>query len=212
MSMNKARLLLRAAGILAPAACLLMITAGSSGAATAPPTPGPAGPLVAGTMQPLLAYKQCVSGGPDAHDNHVAHVLSGIRSPRLDAPSGYQISCAAAIVAEVKHDKLTERAGVIAVTTAITESSLHDYTQADNGTSLGLFQQQTSEGWGTPAQVEDPAHSTNSFLSVMKQFYPDNRWEKGDIGDICQAVQRSGDPGAYDPEVDAATKIVGQLW
>ena len=75
-----------------------------------------------------------------------------------------------------------------------------------------LFQQQTSEGWGTPAQVEDPAHSTNSFLSVMKQFYPDNRWEKGDIGDICQAVQRSGDPGAYDPEVDAATKIVGQLW
>jgi hypothetical protein len=163
-------------------------------------------------MQPELAYKQCVSGGPDAHDNHVAHVLAGIRSPRLDAPSGYQISCAAAIVAEVKHDKLSERAGVIAVTTAITESSLHDYTQADNGTSLGLFQQQTSEGWGTPAQVEDPAHATNSFLSVMKQFYPDSRWQKGDIGAICQAVQRSGDPGAYDPEVSAATKIVGQLW
>lgn len=163
-------------------------------------------------MQPELAYKQCVSGGPDAHDNHVAHVLSGIRSPRLDAPSGYQISCAAAIVAEVKHDKLSERAAVIAVTTATAESSLHDYTQADNGTSLGLFQQQTSEGWGTPAQVEDPAHSINSFLSVMKQFYPDNHWQQGDIGAICQAVQRSGDPGAYDPEVSAATKIVGQLW
>lgn len=212
MSTSKSRLLLRAAGVLLPATCLLLITAGTSGAATPPATPGPAGPPVASAMQPQLAYRQCVKGGADAHDQHVAHLLSGIRSPRLDAPSGYQISCAAAIVAEVKHDKLSERAAVIAVTTATTESSLFDYTQADNGTSLGLFQQQTSEGWGTPAQVEDPAHATNSFLSVMKQFYPDNRWEKGDIGAICQAVQRSGDPGAYDPEVDAATKIVGKLW
>ncbi len=185
----------------------------STAATAAPTVPGPAGPPVAGILQPLLASKPCVKGGPSATDKAIAKALAGkISSPRLDSPDAGQVSCARIIAQTVKGDKLEERAAVIAVTTAITESSLHDYTVADNGTSLGLYQQQTSEGWGTPAQVEDPAYSTNSFLKVMKQFYPDNKWKSGDIGAICQAVQRSADPGAYDPEVKAATTIVDKVW
>ena len=196
----------RAVPLLLAGACATLALATT--ATAAPAVPGPAGP-----MAPALASKDCVKGGPTAADTAVAKALAGkISSPRLDSPNAGQISCARAIVAAIKKDKLVERAAVISVTTAITESSLHDYTVADNGTSLGLYQQQTSEGWGTPAQVEDPAYSTNSFIKVMKQFYPNNKWESGDIGAICQAVQRSGDPGAYDPEVKAATTIVAKLW
>lgn len=212
MLSQKFTLCARAATVVAGAASMLISFAGPSGADTAP-TPGPAGAPVSSVMQPLLKYKQCVKSGPDAHDKHVAHELAGkIKSPRLDSPSPYQISCARAIIAEVKKERLIKRAGVIAVTTAITESSLHDYTQVSDGTSLGLYQQQTSEGWGSPSQVEDPAHSTHSFLHVMQQFYKNGKWKHGDIGRICQAVQRSAVPGAYDPEVSAATKIVNRLW
>lgn len=208
---KKPRFFSRAVPLLLSAACATLALA--TAATAAPDVPGPAGPPVAGTMQPALASKDCVKGGPTTTDKAIAKELAGkISSPRLDSPNAGQISCARIIAQTVKNDKLIERAAVIAVTTAITESSLHDYTQADNGTSLGLYQQQTSEGWGTPAQVEDPVYSTNSFIKVMKQFYPNNKWESGDIGAICQAVQRSADPGAYDPEVKAATTIVAKLW
>ena len=202
----------RSLSLLVVAGGLALGLSGQAFAASAP-VPGPAGAPVAAAMQPLLASKQCAAHGPSASDKAIAKALAGkIHTPRLDSPDAGQISCARAIVAEVKKDKLDKRAAVIAVTTAVAESGLHDYTQADNGTSLGLFQQQTSEGWGTAAQVENPAYATNAFLTVMRQFYPDNRWQKGDIGDICQAVQRSGDPGAYDPEVPAANPIVAKLW
>ena len=208
---TKAMSLSRAVPLLLGAACAALALSTTATAATA--VPGPAGAPVAGSMQPALASKDCVKGGPTATDKSIAKALAGkISSPRLDSPDAGQVSCARIIAQTAKGDKLEERAAVIAVTTAITESSLHDYTVADNGTSLGLYQQQTSEGWGTPAQVEDPAYSTNSFLKVMKQFYPDNKWESGDIGAICQAVQRSADPGAYDPEVKAATTIVDKVW
>lgn len=211
MSGLKVTSLSRAVPLLLGAACAVLAL--STTATAAPAVPGPAGAPVAGPLAPALASKDCVQGGPTATDKAVAKALAGkISSPRLDSPNAGQVSCARIITQTVKNDKLVERAAIIAVTTAITESSLHDYTQADNGTSLGLYQQQTSEGWGSPAQVEDPVHSTNSFLNVMKQFYPDNKWKSGDIGAICQAVQRSADPGAYDPEVKAATTIVGKLW
>ena len=58
-----------------------------------------------------------------------------------------------AAVAAARH--LPERAVVIAVATALQETHLRNLPYGDRD-SLGLFQQRPSQGWGTPAQVQDP--------------------------------------------------------
>jgi hypothetical protein len=107
---------------------------------------------------------------------------------------------------------LAKRAAVIAITTAITESSLHNYTEAVDHDSLGLFQQRPSQGWGTPAQLTDPVYATNAFLNAMLRKYPNNSWMSGDIGAICQRVQVSAYPDAYSVEVHDAQLLANALW
>src|SRR5262249_5987750 len=147
-----------------------------------------------------LSYADCVSGGATAADSALAASLApNMNGDRLgSAINGYNVSCARAIVAATRSRALAERAAVIAVTTAITESTLHDYTQSDDYDSLGLFQQRPSQGWGTAAQVTDPTYATNAFLTAMLNKYPNNGWMSGDIGAICQTVQVSAVPDAYD--------------
>lgn len=135
-----------------------------------------------------------------------------LNGPRLGrAVDADRVACAHVIIETVKRRGLAQRAAVIAVTTAITESGLLNVTYGDRD-SLGLFQQRPSQGWGTPAQVMDPIHATNAFLNAMLRKYPDNSWMSGPIGPICQRVQVSGDPGAYAPEVHDAQLLVDSLW
>jgi hypothetical protein len=111
-----------------------------------------------------------------------------------------------------KHQGLAQRAAVIAITTAITESTLHNYTEASDHDSLGLFQQRPSQGWGTPAQITNPVFATNAFLNRMRSKFPNNSWMKGDIGAICQRVQVSKYPDAYAREVHDAQLLVTAMW
>ncbi len=136
--------------------------------------------------------------------------LTGRRLGR--AVTGYNVSCARAIVRHVIGRGLPQRAAVIAVTTAITESTLHNYTVAVDHDSLGLFQQRPSMGWGEPAQLVDPGFATNAFLNKMLRAYPANGWMTGDIGQISQRVQVSAYPAAYRPEMLDAQLIVAALW
>jgi hypothetical protein len=183
--------------------------------------PGPAGPPVVGnkgnhpgTVMPMLASKDCVSGGPTTADAQLASQLSGqFNTPRMgNSINAGQVSCARVIVNTVHSDQLAERAALLAVMTAMTESTLHDYTESADLDSLGLYQQRPSQGWGTTSQVTDPVYSTNSFLNVMQSMYPNNSWMSGDPGAICQAVQRSAYPDAYDAEEPAAQVVVQALW
>ncbi len=50
---------------------------------------------------------------------------------------------------------------------AYTESGLVDLGPAAGSDSLGLFQQRASQGWGTPAEEEDPASATAMFVSAL---------------------------------------------
>ncbi|TWE12320.1 hypothetical protein [Rudaeicoccus suwonensis] len=189
----------------------------ASGAPFTPSRAGSTGPQVgprsiAGSA--ALPFANCEASGPSASDNAIATRLAPqINTPRLSGITGYQVSCARAIVAATQALKLDQRAAVIAVTTAMTESTLHDYTASDNLDSLGLYQQRASEGWGTPAQEENPADASDMFLDRMQADFP-TTWNLSstDIGSICQGVQRSGDPGAYDPEAAAAALVVNALW
>jgi hypothetical protein len=176
--------------------------------------PGPAGPPVPAKLAATIAYAPCVPGGPTAQDGTVANNLrSQMNGRRLGRSlNAYNVSCARVITATARNRGLHPRAAVIAVTTAITESTLHNYTQAVDHDSLGLFQQRPSQGWGTPAQVTNPVYATNAFLNAMIRRYPNNAWMSGDIGTICQAVQRSAYPAAYRYEVHDAQLLVNTLW
>jgi hypothetical protein len=160
-----------------------------------------------------LAYAKCTPDGPTAADTALANRLrpkmNGHRLGR--SINGDNICCARVIVTTTQKRGLHPRAAVIAMTTAIAESTLHNYTEAGDHDSLGLFQQRPSQGWGTPAQITNPVYATNKFLDAMLRKYPKNSWMNGDIGSICQRVQVSAFPDAYTPEVHDAQLIVDAL-
>lgn len=134
-----------------------------------------------------------------------------MQTDRMSGMDGGQVSCARVITQVAQSDGLSQRAAVIAVTTAMAESTLHDYTTAVDLDSLGLFQQRPSQGWGTASQVTDPVYATNKFLSVMQAKYPNGSWQTGDIGAICQAVQVLALPDEYDKQVAAAQTVVNAV-
>jgi hypothetical protein len=102
---------------------------------------------------------------------------------------------------------LAPRAVSIALTTAFQESGIRNLDYGDRD-SLGMFQQRPSQGWGTPEQVMDPYYSTAKFFDVMVTV---TDWPTADIGDVAQAVQRSGFPDAYDKHIETAKKLASAL-
>lgn len=97
-------------------------------------------------------------------------------------------------------------AAVIAVATAMQESSLINLTSATNYDSLGLFQQRPSMGWGTASQLTDPVYATNAFLAALTTYAPN--YESHALWVSAQAVQRSGFPTAYAQWQDQAATMV----
>ncbi|MFG1604941.1 FG-GAP repeat domain-containing protein [Actinoplanes sp. NPDC049265] len=164
--------------------------------------------------QTRIPSAPCQPDGVAPADTEIAGrlrpLMTGVRLG--SSLTGYSVSCARAIVSNVQNRGMEQRAAVIAVATAITESTLHNYTTAVDKDSLGLFQQRPSQGWGRPGQLVDPRFATNAFLSSMVSKHPGGTWRVGDIGQICQRVQRSAYPGAYTPEVHDAQLLVTTLW
>src|SRR3954451_19350778 len=114
---------------------------------------------------------------------------------------------AATIVGVTLRQGLPQRASVIAVATALQESSLYNLDHGDRD-SLGLFQQRPSQGWGTPEQIRDPAYATSAFLDELRKV---SGYQQLPVGQAAQKVQRSAFPDAYaGREADAAT-IAGVL-
>ena len=99
---------------------------------------------------------------------------------------------------------LPQRAAVIAEATAMQESQL---INLPNGTSdsLGLFQQRPSQGWGTPAQIMQPAYASTRFYEALVNV---PGWQSLPLTVAAQAVQGSATPGAYakwEPLADSLT-------
>ncbi|WP_436532939.1 FG-GAP repeat domain-containing protein [Actinoplanes sp. HUAS TT8] len=163
---------------------------------------------------PSAAAGTCRPGDVTAADKVIADQIRPLMSGRRLGSwvSGGSIACARIIVRTVQDRGLGQRAAVIAVATAIAESTLNNHTEATDHDSLGLFQQRPSQGWGSPGQLVDPVYATNAFLTAMIRKFPGNSWVTGDIGSISQRVQISATPGAYAPEVPDAALIVGALW
>ncbi len=123
------------------------------------------------------------------------------------ALDGEQMVNARTVVEVTAGRHLPAAAGVIAVATAYTESTLHNSTVATDHDSEGLFQQRVSIY--TKAVADDPVRATNAFFDRLIGV-PD--WQTGDPGAAAQAVQASQYPGRYDTHMGLAEQLVGQLW
>ena len=118
-----------------------------------------------------------------------------------------QTTNARIIVAVATQMKLPPRAAVIAVATALQESGLRNLPGGDRD-SIGLFQQRPSQGWGTPAQLHDPAYAARAFYRRLERV-PD--WQHRPLTEAAQAVQGSATPNAFAAHETRARTIVTAL-
>jgi LysM repeat protein len=93
---------------------------------------------------------------------------------------------------------------VIALATAMQESSLKNIDYGDRD-SVGLFQQRTSQGWGTIAEIMDPVYSSRAFYGgprgpnagKIRGLLDIRNWSTMTLAKAAQAVQISAFPDAY---------------
>ena len=140
----------------------------------------------------------------------VAAWLGVSRLGRLQQPSECRVTGAAgttyglgpaqaqnaAIIAAVAFSKgLPDHAVTVALAAALQESKLVDLDHGDRD-SVGLFQQRPSQGWGTSAQIMDPAYAAGAFYDRLTRV---PGWQSLAVGAVAQAVQLSAAPLAYAP-------------
>ncbi len=104
-----------------------------------------------------------------------------------------QTANAATIVTVGAERQVPPRGWVIALATAMQESTLRNLPGGDRD-SVGLFQQRPSQGWGTPTQLQDPRYAAGRFYTALLAV---DGWQAMPLTDAAQAVQRSAYPGAY---------------
>ena len=131
--------------------------------------------------------------------------------PAVGDWSSDQATNAAIIVAAGQQLHVPVRGWVIAVATAMQESSLHNLGNLgahNDHDSLGLFQQRPSQGWGTPTQILDPAYAATQFYHHLLNI---TNWQDLPLTDAAQRVQRSAYPDAYAKWEDDAVMLVNAV-
>ncbi|MEV0004986.1 peptidase M23 [Micromonospora sp. NPDC050980] len=133
-----------------------------------------------------------------------------------------QMDNATRIVRAGKEMGVPRRALVIAVATAMQESTLLNYAsgvlpESQNyphqavgwdHDSVGLFQQRPSSGWGTVEELMDPEYATRAFLSALEQI---PGWQDLPLSVAAQAVQISAFPDAYAQHEWNAGQVVAEI-
>jgi cell wall-associated NlpC family hydrolase len=125
----------------------------------------------------------------------------------IETLSDEQKRNAATIIAVGKEMGLPSRAWLVALATAMQESTLRNIDYGDRD-SLGLFQQRPSQGWGSPAEVTDPQYSARKFYDALQGS---GNWEAKPVTKAAQDVQRSAFPNAYAKWEGLAAQLVGTL-
>ncbi|WFE47666.1 M23 family metallopeptidase [Verrucosispora sp. WMMD1129] len=136
--------------------------------------------------------------------NPPASALTGTTSGSVGRWNAEQVGNAAIIV-EVGHDRqMLPRGWVIAVATAMVESSLRNLPGGDRD-SLGLFQQRPSQGWGTPEQILDPVYASTRFYDKLERI---DGWQQLPLTVAAQRVQVSAFPDRYGEFEHDAEQVV----
>lgn len=105
------------------------------------------------------------------------------------------------IIAVAKGAGLPERAQVVAIATALQESTLQNLTYGDRD-SQGLFQQRPSAGWGSTSEITDPATSAKLFFGIADNAETQgltqiDGWQSMSVAEAAQSTQISAFPDAY---------------
>ncbi|MFG2043950.1 M23 family metallopeptidase [Dactylosporangium sp. NPDC048998] len=124
--------------------------------------------------------------------------------PAIGRWDATQVGNAATVITVGVTRQLPARAWVIAVATAMQESSLRNIASGDRD-SVGLFQQRPSQGWGTVELLLDPVYAAGRFYDKLVTI---PNWQTMPLTEAAQAVQVSGLPDAYAQwEPDAVTIV-----
>ncbi|MFL6159198.1 MAG: hypothetical protein ACJ72D_24190 [Marmoricola sp.] len=102
---------------------------------------------------------------------------------------------------------LPARAVSIALATAYQESKIRNLNHGDRD-SLGIFQQRSSQGWGTPDQIRDEHYAINKFFEALEKIHG---YQTMRITEAAQKVQRSGFPEAYEAHAPDARALASAL-
>lgn len=183
------------------------------------PTPG--APTATGIVSPLPS-SLAVSNPTDG-----AFTLNAV-----------QVQRAAEILTQCLAQQATTAMQVIALITALTESTLHNYSNVtayppsssypapanadadgNNSDSVGMFQQRPAAGWGTPQQCMTPAYETQAFFGGAsgpnhgspRGLLDVPGWAAMTPGEAAQAVQVSAYPTRYQAYVPTADQIIAAL-
>ena len=118
-----------------------------------------------------------------------------------------QMANAQTIVAVTASRHLPSYAALVALTTAYTESTLHNSTAETDHDSEGLFQQRISIY--TKAVADDPVKATGAFLDRLVTVA---NWQTLPVGVDAQTVQISKYPDRYPPNRALGAAITDLLW
>ncbi|GIJ76794.1 hypothetical protein SAMN05443287_104345 [Micromonospora phaseoli] len=133
-----------------------------------------------------------------------------------------QMDNAKAIVDVGVDMKIPRQGMVIAVATAMQESTLLNYASGVlpesqeyphqaigwDHDSVGLFQQRPSSGWGTVRDLMRPAYASRAFYEALLQV---PGWQQMSLTMAAQAVQISAYPYAYAQHEERAATVVAAL-
>jgi hypothetical protein len=155
------------------------------------------------------AFASSGSSNPYAGQTSWSQVAPhGLQGQQVSIPLNSTQRLYALEIVQASYDKgLPPYAAVIALSTALQESKLKNYTSADDYDSLGIFQQRPSCGWGTKAEIENPAYAAKSFLSALQQ----TDYTKMSDTSAAQTVQHSAYGGRYAQWQGEAAQIVSQI-
>ncbi|MFI7080934.1 M23 family metallopeptidase [Micromonospora sp. NPDC049903] len=134
-------------------------------------------------------------------------------APEVGRWSGAQVANAAEIVTAGLERQMPARGYVIALATAMQESTLRNLANANvpeslslphegvgrDHDSVGLFQQRP--GWGTVRERMTPSYAADRFYEALARV---DGWERMRLTDAAQAVQRSAYPEEYQKWEDDA--------
>ena len=155
--------------------------------------------LTAGTAALASTNQSCAGQAPGG--GGPAQQVTGV------SLSSEQLANARTIVATTRAYPLTPTAAVIAIATAMTESTLHNYHEFTDHDSLGLFQQRVSI-YGADVAT-DPVRSTTAFLSRLVKV---PHWQTLPVTVAAQDVQVSAFPDRYARYELLADKLVTKFW
>jgi biotin carboxyl carrier protein len=122
-----------------------------------------------------------------------------------------QVDNAATIVHVGQEMQVPPRGWVIAVATAMQESSLINLAhlgKRNDHDSQGLFQQRPSQGWGSEDQVRDPRYASRKFYQALLKV---DGWQSMPLTKAAQRVQKSAFPNAYAKHELKASRLVDAI-